>query len=695
MTVTMSNDLNFQMMGRKTWSTAVLAIAATCLFATVAAAQSAGSGTDASTESRPPANSTAGWFQSLTSTASSLNPLGDDNASPEPEEVQRAIDAAAARVHGSHDETSERTVAWQSLPSQPTGMELTDPDLPASESVSVGDPSDGRLHQATKLPVEGPHHAIIHEHRSRDTNFGTTELVELLRQAAADVAERHPESTLKVGNLSRQSGGDIRWSGSHNSGRDADVAFFANSRETGRDTATPGLIHFDKRGVGESGDLQFDVARNWTLVRSLLTHEGTDLQWLFISQPLKAKLLARAHRLDEPEWLIERASSVLHQPTAAPPHGDHLHIRIACPATDRVLGCREYGPQWSWASTHRRPLLARTLAISREITRSIDDGSADELEAYRETLKELGSPFTTEVALQQARRLVADAPAGLTERKRATYRHMIELAAEHGSVSTTALVQTRQLLDRSPALDPPETRRKLYAILKRALLHDPAPGPNAPEMATQMLVAQLTDPLVPASERALAARIIQHRPTRKLVPLLLDELRRQPEPVQSAVQETMRRWTGVAAGDPAAWRDWWRRARDTTRAQWLTDAFERRGYTADIQALDEPTGDELLDALTGDHSDWFRTIAARQMERLTDRRLPLSWSLERRATYWKEWWPNNRARRFGESAAATMLDDLPDLRPPAARRAERLGQQNGLDQRSVNPRGPSSASASP
>lgn len=692
----MSNDLNLQMMGQKKWSAAVLALAATCLVATTGTAQSVGDDTEAPSHSKTPAESTTGWFHSLTSTASSFNPLGDDNASPEPEEVQRAIDAAVARVHGSHDETSERTVAWQTLPAQPTGMELTDPDLPASESVSIGDPSDGRLHHAAELPVEGQHHAIIDKHRPRDTNYGTTELVDLLRHAAADVADRHPGSTLKIGNLSRQSGGDIRWSGSHNSGRDADVAFFANSRETERDIATPGLIHFGKDGLGESGRLQFDVARNWTLVRSLLTHERTDLQWLFISQPLKAKLLARAHRLGEPEWLIERARSVLHQPTAAPPHGDHLHIRIACPATDRILGCREYGPQWSWASTHRRPLLARTLAISREITRTIEDGRfGDDLDAYLETLKELGSPFTTEIALRQARRLVEDPPARSTDRHRATYHRMIELAAEHGAVSTTALIQVRQLLHRSPALDGPKTREQLYAILKRALLQNPAPGPNAPEMATQMLVVQLTDPLMPASERALAARIIQHRPTKKLVPLLLDEVRRQPEPVQSAVKETLKIWTGVGAGDPVAWRNWWRRARNATRAQWLRDAFEDRGYTADITALDESTGDELLDALTGDHSTWFRTIAARQMERLTDRRLPLSWSLDRRAAYWKEWWPNNRARRFGESAAATMLDALPDLRPPPARRAEQIGQQNGLDQRSLSPRDPSSASVSP
>ena len=38
---------------------------------------------------------------------------------------------------------------------------------------------------------------------------------------------------------------------------------------------------------------------------------------------------------------LEGAAQVLHQPTDAPPHDDHLHLRLRCTETEGRAGCRE------------------------------------------------------------------------------------------------------------------------------------------------------------------------------------------------------------------------------------------------------------------------------------------------------------------------------------------------------------------
>src|SRR5256885_2299599 len=87
--------------------------------------------------------------------------------------------------------------------------------------------------------------------------------------------------------------------------------------------------------VGQRGE------HSWILVRALLSDPAVDVQYLFISEGLKQLLLDHAEAIKEPTELIERARLVLHQPVGALPHDDHLHLRIYCPAGDRILGCKD------------------------------------------------------------------------------------------------------------------------------------------------------------------------------------------------------------------------------------------------------------------------------------------------------------------------------------------------------------------
>lgn len=242
--------------------------------------------------------------------------------------------------------TSDRAAAAPAGPASPSDLQL-DPDDPegaqfgsaaASPSTSIGTAQNGRLENGVSLQ-DGQHLQLVGHVRKNAIHYGTWELVQLIARGAADVARDHPGSVLRIGNLSRQSGGDIGPSVSHNSGRDADVLFYAIDR-LGQDGQAAAFCRFDAAGVsdwpaGDAGRYEFDTARNWALVRSWLGNVDAVVQWIFVSAPLRNLLLDHALRMGEPATLRARAARVLAQPRDSSPHADHFHVRIACPASDR------------------------------------------------------------------------------------------------------------------------------------------------------------------------------------------------------------------------------------------------------------------------------------------------------------------------------------------------------------------------
>lgn len=206
-------------------------------------------------------------------------------------------------------------------------------------SHSVGTAQNGSLQNG--VPVrESSVLALVSQTRTRGFYWGTQELVQLLQRAAEGVAADYPGSRLRVANLSREGGGDIAPSVSHNSGRDADVLFFAFDRN-GSDRVPTNFVHYDENGLSDSpdpGQWEFDTPRNWALVRRWLTDPAVVVQWIFVSVPLRNRLLDYALRQREPPSLRDRAMRVLVQPRDSSPHADHFHLRITCPLGDRP-GC--------------------------------------------------------------------------------------------------------------------------------------------------------------------------------------------------------------------------------------------------------------------------------------------------------------------------------------------------------------------
>lgn len=211
-----------------------------------------------------------------------------------------------------------------------------------ARALSMGRASRGELRGARPLESDAAVRLLPRRHRERCLNWGTPRLVAALRRAGESVRSWLPDSPpLGVGDLSRAAGGPIRpYSRSHQSGRDADLAFYQVD-EHGQPVPSEDLLPFDARGQAAEGRLRFDARRTWLVVRALLEDPEVDVQWMFISNALRRELLDEAKRLGEPAALVERAANVLHQPTDSAPHDDHVHLRIRCTADERAAGCRD------------------------------------------------------------------------------------------------------------------------------------------------------------------------------------------------------------------------------------------------------------------------------------------------------------------------------------------------------------------
>jgi penicillin-insensitive murein DD-endopeptidase len=205
---------------------------------------------------------------------------------------------------------------------------------------SIGPPNAGRLTGASRL--RGSRYL---KQRENAHSWGLPALVRALGRAAAIVARKHHGSVLLVGDLSGRTGGPLEGHGSHQSGRDADVGFYVmNSR--GKPVNVKHFVAFDGNGKGrELPWAVFDDARNWDLVEALLSDEKANVRYLFVTNGLRARLLAQAAKKHATKEMIARAAAAMMSPTDADLHDDHFHVRIACPESMRDVCVEEATPR--------------------------------------------------------------------------------------------------------------------------------------------------------------------------------------------------------------------------------------------------------------------------------------------------------------------------------------------------------------
>ncbi len=231
-------------------------------------------------------------------------------------------------------------------------------------SVSFGWPRTGILINPARLPTNGVGYYSPERWETRGLRYGTDETVSALVWLGRELAKEHPGSAFAVADLSLPAGGPSRWHRSHQHGRDIDIPFMIRSR-SGVPLRTNAMTRFNGEGqpvtrgprpargerpteiINNSADFVFDVERNWTLVRLLLENPIAEVQYIFVSDLLKQRLIEHGVSRGESADILARASYLLHQPSDSAAHNDHFHVRVFCAQSDMTYGCRDAGTlQW-------------------------------------------------------------------------------------------------------------------------------------------------------------------------------------------------------------------------------------------------------------------------------------------------------------------------------------------------------------
>lgn len=204
-------------------------------------------------------------------------------------------------------------------------------------SLSIGHPNAGSQVRAKRLR-KSPYLVILE--KSADRAYAHPSLVLMLQRSAKQVGKAFRGAKLVVGDLSAKNGGPLSGHHSHQSGRDADIAFYARDAK-GRVVQPEKFVAYGADGKAKDGSgLVFDDALNWALVESFAKDHRAGLAYIFVSKPLRARLLAYANRHERHKKHVDKVQALFVQPDNAEPHDDHFHVRIRCPK-DQEDVCKE------------------------------------------------------------------------------------------------------------------------------------------------------------------------------------------------------------------------------------------------------------------------------------------------------------------------------------------------------------------
>jgi penicillin-insensitive murein endopeptidase len=255
--------------------------------------------------------------------------------------VATSLVTGHARAQTSPAQTSTaQTSTAQTSPAQ-TSTANADPAPSTPSGTSVGTPQRGHLVDGDELPSRGEGFHYETNRGNPDAHYGTPALVTALVRAAAVVHAAHPGSDLAIHDLSHREGGAITGHGSHRSGRDVDIAYYAVAADgTPLDPTTSIWFAPSGRARGQAAATapRFDAERTWLFLSALLSDETIEVQYVFMHPAPQRLLLSYGRTRDASVSALER---VLRTPRGrrVDPHADHFHVRIVCPASDVARGC--------------------------------------------------------------------------------------------------------------------------------------------------------------------------------------------------------------------------------------------------------------------------------------------------------------------------------------------------------------------
>jgi penicillin-insensitive murein endopeptidase len=241
---------------------------------------------------------------------------------------------------------------------------------------SIGTTSTGFLTEGVPIANTGETRWL----RDNERHYGIPRFVHAVARAARAVARERPGAVLVTGDTSAHNGGRISHHASHASGRDADLLLYLQTLEGVPIAESPGFLSFDADGLAwdrfHGRYVRFDVAREWLLVKTLLEDDEARVQWVFISEVLKAIVVEWARATGDSAETILRAQEVMHQPAHSEPHDDHIHLRTGCTEEDVADGCQQTGPERAWWKDSAAPQPDSDAELVMAIAAPIDAAGA-------------------------------------------------------------------------------------------------------------------------------------------------------------------------------------------------------------------------------------------------------------------------------------------------------------------------------
>ena len=523
-----------------------------------------------------------------------------------------------------------------------------------SRSISLGDTSHGSLVNG-KAIVESESLAILPEQKTRGLSYGSEELVAALEHAAKALHEK-TGTKLWVGNVAAERGGDISYSVSHNSGRDADIAFCYQSFK-GEPVDPPDLVPLNKSGLAASPPLKFDAARTWQVVKALMTYDGAQVQFLFISTPLREAILEAAREAGDDAMLIQKAATVLRQPLGAAAHNDHLHLRIYCGKRDVLGGCQNTGWAHPWVDLYEGD---RDWAINHFATLLSDDDPAQRrsavsrlalLDAYAAAKPVAGTLRDPDRDVRQA---AAEALARIGNRKQVKAlgkRFFRESDAQvkvalAGTIGDLGGKIAGKFLRR--AVGKPQSELSWLTLGAAANVRGPALLSLLPAIVDSTIPTPSDDRSVQYATLAAAARAERLEPVGALVDLLSDRDEHVRKMSAHALRMTLNLYMNIDWGSDNPthlmigrnrWAAAHSRSKGAPRDAYLLTGFQAAGYK--VPSLSQKHAWELIRAVGGmDHISFNAQRVLARLFRVAPP--PVTWK-KNDACLW--WYKRINARR--------------------------------------------------
>lgn len=539
------------------------------------------------------------------------------------------------------------------------------------KSRSIGGVTHGWLIHARRIPQPHPHLQSLSVQYGRGLNYTSDEMYRLVEQAGAHVAKRFPDAVIPLGNFGAQGGGDIPYSFSHNSGRDADLGFFVRG-EDGEPATPDNLVAMDANGQAEAVDAQgqthryrFDAPRNWALVEGLIRADAASLQYIFISNPLKRILLKEARKQGASPEIIRKAGVLLHQPGGALPHNNHFHLRVYCSKTDVESGCVDVGRKTRSYQSHasaRRNIIQKAALLTQDAAADVRLAAVRRLRVLRATNKRkiiAGKLQDADARVRAAAaRTLADFGVGSIELGK-------QLVEEQNPQAIVELISALGAIADRPAID-----ALVAALSQPRPIHLPGALPElaADAVSEQLPSAEMSD------ARVFVAQALIYTESARPVPALIAMLESDHDGVRQSALGALRILTNHRLASPAQpsveqveapgelsptqiaelWQNWYAEHRAQKRDEWLAGGFRAAGYSVDRLSVQNVW--DLCRAVADD--DYLSYNAQRVLMRLSSKEpASLSWSKTDANFYWRRWF-ERRWKRFGAPPIPAELSTL-------------------------------------